>query len=329
MDGSPTLPPQLLALALESGDLAICFVKSTTEGTPEFSVTLIQRVGGSRVQGHLLAVDALSRYLVTASPTGMLVVYELHSRLVLEEQFRTTGTIDPIKSRRAQSVQGVIHRLAFLHPDPLNESTVNLVLVVVVRERPTKRPVRRLLLFDWLLGEILKDALARQFFTCRFPDTYQLPLYIVPLRTGQSFVLICPSQILLVKNLLGGSPVYLNLDSTNGQPTSRYFGASKPSWIAWARPSRRESYYSRKLMDNIYVAREDGAVVYFDFSSANNDIASTLFPMARLDTNVDTAFAIADDRWSDVLIVGGELGATSLWEVRTRPLFTALHHELD
>jgi hypothetical protein len=250
--------------------------------------------------------------MAAASPDGVLVMYELESMENLNEQYRQQNFINPVKSTRIRTIHGVIHKLEFLYPRPEDDYHIILLLIVTRKERSAAEPVSRLVTYEWELGENLKDVFSEEKIGNRLPKEHRMPSLLIPLRFNTAFFAVSQPDIGIVKNCLSGSPVFEVLDTDTPSRTLLHHGADKPLWTAWSRPFRRKKYFEKT--DIIYLAREDGAIIHVEIDAP--ELVPSVTNVGCLDTNINTAFTIAYDIFSDVLIIGGDSGPGGIWKVR-------------
>lgn len=307
-------PPQMLALMLETGDCIFLFVRTSADSKLEFVTSKYALPKTIHYIGHHLAVDPSSRYLAASTPEGVLVVYEMHSWSTIHEQLRRDGSFSPIKSTRVRMINGVIHKMDFLFPRPEDDYHIILLLIVVRRERRLADPVARMVTYEWELGDGLKSVLAEDKSGNRLPNEHRMPMLMIPLKFKNAFFVVSDANIGVVKYALSGTPVFERLAYDTPARTALHHGAEEPFWTAWARPFRRRSYFEKT--DIILLAREDGAIIHVEIDEA--ELVPSVINVGCLDTNINTAFATSYDRFSDVLVIGGDSGPGSIWKVSGR-----------
>ncbi|KAL1911049.1 hypothetical protein Sste5344_003222 [Sporothrix stenoceras] len=97
--------------------------------------------------------------------------------------------------------------------------------------------------------------------------------------------------------------------------TSRFHhGRGIPYWAAWTRPYRLPTYNTTR--DSIYLAREDGVVMFLDINSDN--ILGASVEIGKFECNIGTAFCSLFDDFNDILIMGGDSGPGTIWQIRPR-----------
>lgn len=307
---SRVLPPQLLVLVLESGDIVFLFLQQTLQSTYEFVAEQVEPSRKERLvhPGFHLAIDPSSRYIVTTTSEGFFVVHELEPFDTLNQQFQATGTIRPIVNSRPRALDGIIHKAEFLFPGSANQETVILILVVI------KTGISKLFTYEWAHGDSLKAALLADMSGLRLPPEHRMPLLLIPLTVKTSFLSVSENSIAVFRDVLHGSSNPELVNTTEREQTGYHHGRDKPLWTAWTRPFRRKAYYESK--DNIYLAREDGIVFFFEINS--DEILESSLDVGDFRTNISTAFATVADSFSDIFILGGSCGDGSLWVVRGR-----------
>lgn len=299
------LPPQMLALVLESGDTVFLYISSGPDGTLEFKHT---RFGNPKEQlryGFHMDIDPSSRYLALGSAEKGFVVFQLNSLQSLEEQSRLGQPLTPVVSYRMRSVQGVLHQMKFLYPRPGDDHHVILLLIVV------RNGMSRMATYEWELGDNLKDVFAEEKRGHRMPVENQMPLLIIPLTVRSAFIAISEEQIAVCTETLHGPPHFETFNIDDDEPTSNYHGRDKPLWTAWARPYRLSEWF--RANDGIYLAREDG-VVYFIEADSDSTLSGSV-PIAKLDCSIATAFCCIYEIDIDVLVAGGDSGPGGIWKV--------------
>ncbi|KAG8419185.1 hypothetical protein J3458_004085 [Metarhizium acridum] len=314
LDSRHRLPPQLLVLILESGDTMYMFLRERPDSTLEFVFNKRESPKNLSYFGYHLSVDPSSRYMAAASPDGVLVIYEFESMAGLNQQYRQQGFFDPVKSIRIRSIQGVIHKLEFLYPRPEDDYHIILLLIVTRRERRSAEPVSRMVTYEWEVGDNLKEIFAEEKAGNRLPKEHRMPSLLIPLRFNTAFFAVSQPDIGIVKNCLSGSPVFEVLDTDTPGRTPLHHGADKPLWTAWSRPFRRKKYFEKT--DIIYLAREDGAIIHVEIDAP--ELVPSVTNVGCLNTNINTAFTIAYDVFSDVLIISGDSGPGGIWKLAPR-----------
>ncbi|KAK0671077.1 mono-functional DNA-alkylating methyl methanesulfonate N-term-domain-containing protein [Cercophora samala] len=310
---APRLPPQMLMVALESGDSVFMFVRPDSSGgggKPEFVTTRFvspkQRLAHP---GFHVVVDPSSRYMALAYAQDFFVVYELESRERLEEKYANGEPLQsPVRSFRLRSVNGVIHKIAFLYPRPGDENHV-ILLLIVVRHRKS-----RMVIYEWKLGDDLKKVFDEDKQGHRMPVENQMVLLLIPLTVQSAFIVISPDQIAVCTECLHGPPRFETIEMSSPPPTPTHHGAHVPLWTAWARPFRLSSYFETR--DCIFLAREDGVVVYFE--ADKDSTVERVTPMDTFNCNISTAFACVYERYADILILGSDSGPGGVHKICPR-----------
>lgn len=300
----PRLPPQLLLIILETGDCVFLFLRPDKNGVFEFAV-LQHDLNSSRLvrPGFHLAVDPSSRYMAQACSRNVFVVHELESMSNLNTCFVRGQPLRPIISSRPRTVNGVIHTLEFLYPRPQDPQHIILLLIVV------NRGVPRLITYDWELGDDLREALSAEKVGHRLPQQHEMPLLIIPLTIRTAFFAVSEGEIAFCKDVLQGAPSFEPCEIDDFEPTQHHDGTETPLWTAWSRPPRLSRY--QQTNDHIYLAREDGLVMFLECDSDN--ILGAAFYVGTFG-NVSTAFASLAHHNDDILIIGGDSGLGGVWQ---------------
>ncbi|KAK3368990.1 mono-functional DNA-alkylating methyl methanesulfonate N-term-domain-containing protein [Lasiosphaeria ovina] len=303
------LPPQLLMVTLECGDCVFLFVRAGSGGKPEF---VESRFASPRYQliypGFHLAVDPSSRYVALACAEDFFVVYELESLPDLNQRHMRNEPLNPVRSYRPRSVQGVIHKVDFLYPRPGDDHHIILLLIIV------KNGKSRMVTYEWEVGNDLKTVFAEEKQGHRMPVENQMPVLLIPLTVRSAFIAISPSQVAVCTGGLFGPPNFEKIGMETRPATDTYHGRDQPLWTAWARPFRLSPYF--KTRDCIYLAREDGIVIFIEADSESALDRSTF--MDKFDCNISTAFTCLFDQYTDVLVMGSDSGPGTIWKVPAR-----------
>ena len=319
---SQAIPPQLLVLMLESGLIVFLFLvqKHPQYRSWEFVTNTYQTLSGLQFLGFHFAIDPFSRYLAAASTQHALVVFELEPWYRLEEQYRENGSIKPVKVAEFRTFQGTLMHLGFLYPRPQDDNHTILLMIVARRDTIDQLPASRMLIFDWMVGDNVENALGVDHPGTRLSEEYRMPLLVIPIKFQNSFFLVFQHSILVVRQALAGVPELRFLSmADNCRQTSLHHGNSEPLWAAWARPVRLKRYFAKT--DVIYLAREDGLLVHVEIDGV--DVVPAVTSAGCVDSNISTAFAAAYDKFADVIIVGGDSGPGGTWKVRV-PWFPEL-----
>lgn len=311
---SRILPPQILVLALETGELCFVFIESEAGGANlKLFTKNVSPPADIPFLGHHLSIDPSFRYLALASPDEMLMVYHLKSLDRLTQEYGSDGTFEPVLERHCQLIRAVIHSVNFLYPRPQDDYHIILILTVCNKDQVKSR-AWRMHTFDWEAGE----RLASVFQTkeppkkpLRLPELPDIPSFLIPLRFQSTFFMVFRSHICLVKQALS-VPEYEFTPVPHLPKSGLHYGAGEPLWTAWARPFRRKSYTQNT--DIIYLAREDGIVIHLELEL--DSMMYSVTQIGSLDINIGRAFTAAYDIFSDLLIIGGDAGPGGVWKVR-------------
>ncbi|KAK3318348.1 mono-functional DNA-alkylating methyl methanesulfonate N-term-domain-containing protein [Apodospora peruviana] len=306
---SSQLPPQLLVVVLECGTCVFLYLHQTTDSSFEF-VTLHATKPKPRFlyTGFHLAVDPSSRYMALASHQDHFAVYELESLENLNRDHNSNRPLNPIRSYRPRTVQGVVHKITFLHPRPGDDRHIILLLIIV------KNSKSRMVIYEWELGDNLKVVFGEEKHGYRMPVENQMPTVLIPLTVRSAFMAISQDQIAVCTQGLHGPPVFESFELQPPLPTEIHFGRAPPLWTAWARPLRLPGFFHHH--DIIYLAREDGVVMFIEFDEDGTMLKS--YKLETFDCNISSAFACVYDQYVDSLLFGGDTGPGAVWRVPPR-----------
>ncbi|RKU47218.1 hypothetical protein DL546_008353 [Coniochaeta pulveracea] len=313
-EGAPSdhalLPPQMLLLVLETGDTVFLYLRTDSDGALAWAQVVYEssRKDLLSYPGFHVAVDPSSRYLALGGPDKSFEIHELESFQQLNEQSRRDEPLSPVKSYRLRSVQGVIHKMVFLHPRPGDDHHIILLLIMVKNGRS------KLVTYEWELGDNLRDVFAEEKKGIGMPSEHQMPLLVIPLKVCSAFMFVSEEQIVICTDLLHGAPEWVGFDVSLRPATTNYHGRNQPLWTAWARPYRLADWL--RYNDCVFLAREDGLVYYLQVDSEGCPAESNY--MDKFDCNISTAFACLYDVDSDILIMGGDSGPGAMYKFRPR-----------
>lgn len=305
-DVNSLLPPQLLILMLERGDLVFLFLQQGPARSWVF-VSSTHKVPGQRLvcPGFHLAIDPSSNFLAVACSENLFIMYQLETMESLRAQYFLNLPLKPIKDWMARPVKGIIHKIEFLHPTHGKEEQVILMVIMV------QPKVSRLAIYEWDSRLNYREFLAAEKSGYRLDDNYRMPLLVVPLKVRNAFLIITERITATCSDILGGPPVFVQFELANRDDTELHHGTGEPLWTAWTRPIRHPPYHDSK--DVIYLAREDGLINFLECGDEFE--IETSVSMGSVDCNIDTAFASLFHPFGDVLVTGGDSGPGAVWNV--------------
>ncbi|OTA58363.1 hypothetical protein K449DRAFT_122920 [Hypoxylon sp. EC38] len=308
-DVNSVLPPQLLVLMLEQGDLVFLFLEQGPSRTWVF-ISSTHKVSGHRLvfPGFHMAIDPSSRFLAVGCSESIFIMYRLESMEDLRAAYAEEHTFRPIKEVVARPVKGIIHKIEFLHPTHGNEVQVILMIIMVQPE------VSKLAIYEWESTCELGETFLEEKSGYRLDDDYRLPLLVVPLKVRNAFLIITERITATCSDILSGPPVFVQFELANRDDTELHHGTREPLWTAWTRPIRHPPYHDSK--DVIYLAREDGLINFLECGDEFE--IETSVSMGSVDCNIDTAFASLFHLFGDVLVTGGDSGPGAVWNVEAR-----------
>ncbi|KAK6525651.1 hypothetical protein TWF281_010704 [Arthrobotrys megalospora] len=295
------VPKQVLAIALESGDLAFIYVDGSKGNKLEFAVST-QRISpalpnASHV-GKAISIDPLSRAMAVCAWEGSFKLYETHDAASLEQKLANGQSFIPLRHEKTFQVPGTIVHLEFLRA-----KEEDLVVFVVLFVNKLKQS--RILLYEWNTKEQLSRAAQLGQDGLRIPERWGLPLHIIPLTIPTFFAMICERSICVGKAI----------DITNGNCKWQQFpipiisNRDQNLVTAWARPHRNADYAQRN--DDFYVVKENGELfwIYVNHSHGSYGPNIETVKSGKLTGAVGTALAFHEIRTptsSDLLVAAGE-----------------------
>ena len=293
------LPPQQLVVILENGDHIFLFLESLPDGRLDFHSTQYQQLGRHILPpGRLAAVDPSSRYMALASDNGLFMVHELESQQHLNQAYVNGNELRYIRSKRPRPVHGTIHKMEFLYPRPDDDYHIILLLIVIHQGRA------RMVIYEWEAGDDLRFVLRSEKYGQLLPAGSEKPLLIVPLTFNSAFFTVSGGHIWFCPNSLHQPAQFSDFKLNEGQLPPSLDARGDDSWSAWARPYRLPTYNATN--DSIYLARQNGSVVYLELNSDN--LITLCLEVGELNSEISSSFCTLFDHFSDILIVGGQSG---------------------
>ncbi|KAK4506147.1 hypothetical protein PRZ48_004112 [Zasmidium cellare] len=292
-------PPQLVVLTLDSGNLVFIALRLDEEGAwrfvqcivplPQYERTLFQ-------PGPHLAIDPSSRAVAIAARESQIVLYGTKPREQLRHELSTQPSeFCPISSTRPFKVEGVIQHADFLQPSSSDSDHVILLLIVICQGR-TKAAV-----VEWTHSLGPRHAQLHSLHVLDESET--VPSLLIPLRDA-GFFLITDDQITIYKDILSGSVTSAKWALPQDPPRHPGISSSSPIWSSWVKPRRSKAALRDK--DAIYLAREDGLVIWID-TKVGAKPSLNVSRAGELECHVGTAFAsIGDEGGPDILAIAGE-----------------------
>lgn len=306
---APRLPPQQLLIVLENGDCVFLFIDPESGDDPDFVSTHYQPYWQRIVQpGFHLAIDPSSRYVAIACAENFFVVHELESYHKLNDAYARNEPLNPIRSSRPRPVLGVIHKMEFLYPHTEDDYHIILLLIVINNGKS------RMVTYEWEAGDNLVSVFREEKRGQQLPAQHQLPILIVPLTIHSAFFAISARHIGVCKDALNLPAEFDDFSMEVHEKSRFHHGRGMPLWSAWTRPYRLPTYNTTR--DSIYLAREDGVVMFLDINSDN--ILGASVEIGKFECNIGTAFCSLFDDFNDILIMGGDSGPGTIWQVRRK-----------
>lgn len=315
------LPPQCIALAMESGDLIFLLPRQLGDHFKlDITKYAVSRPMLTEQPGTHLAVDPSSRFIAVGCTEKNFTLLELSSGDDVHDLMATPESFKPIKNIRHFSIEGVIHKMDFLYPQA-DDPDHMILLLLIARKGST-----RMKIWEWDASTGLSNVSTRFPHGHQIPNPHRLPLLLVPIKIRSSFILILAEDFVACEGLLEGSPTFKTLVIKHREPTPFSFGLGPPLWTAWSKPARTVSY--SETHDDIYVAREDGFVKFLEINSEEDDLLNVQMDAGCLQSNIGTGFvALGADlalgnAAADFFIATSDCGTGSVFRASRFPRLT-------
>ncbi|KAL9095200.1 MAG: hypothetical protein Q9165_002456 [Trypethelium subeluteriae] len=264
-----SLPPQILALTLESQQLCFVFLRQMPDGSHEFrqmTIPLPTSLDYLKTIGRHLAVDPHSRAMAVGAIEGTFTIYQTRQVGQLQEDpTKDVRNWCPLQAQQILKVNGVILKMDFLYPSSADDEHVILVLIVSRNGR------LQILSYAWDFTVGLEENPEETKLENIEEAEYQSPLLLIPIRNRRDFFLICEHGAFIYTDVLTRDASMDSFENFQQAPISPGTSKRAPLWTNWARPVRRYHYlheggteFHRKPeeLDFVYLLREDGAVAY-------------------------------------------------------------------
>lgn len=313
--------PQYIILQLETNDTVFLTLQRNTLGNEWKFTSSRHRLSKSmhKLQpGIHLAVDPSSRYMAIGSSEDSFAIYALNSRAEIIKQKRH------VASEKYIFFHGVILKMEFLYPSTKSDSDADdetatishdhdqiLLLILYVNKGRTY-----MRLYEWESGDDLARIRPHGRKGHLLAEARQLPLLLIPLTLGSSFILVSEHSLSVCQRLLEGCPEFTDIPHEVDAPTSFHHGLGAPLWTAWTRPPREggrvPNYFTQK--DVLYIVREDGRVRCLELDK--DDLIECDMTVGEFNSNCGSALASLSYlspydgmKSGDFLITGGDAGA--------------------
>ena len=317
------LPPQVLVLLLGLGRFVFLFLREDPNGSVDFVCSHVSPPSNSAVWHSpgpfQLAIDPSSHYMAVSAAGNQFLVYELALFEALLDQYQNKGSIEPIVSCSGHPIRGKIHKMEFLFPQPQDDESVILCFVILSEDGEGTTVV---VTYDWEFG----DDLGPVFYEkggFKLGNEHKMPLLLIPLTVNISLLFVFENSIVVCPEVVvGGTSKLEDVEMESYPASEHHIGRRPPLWTAWARPLRRKDFFEKH--DHIYLAREDGSIFYLESTPNTNDNIESTLKLAQTKTSIFKAFAVIGTQLSDVLVIGGNFGGGTVWEVRALLSFVLL-----
>ncbi|KAF2089554.1 hypothetical protein K490DRAFT_63693 [Saccharata proteae CBS 121410] len=306
IDYSRQIPPQLLALTLESLELVFLFANERQDGHIEWwksTVPLEAQKSLLEQPGKHLAVDPRSRAVAVSASEKAVFIYSARNMMQLRKDFDSDPhNWTPVRFERPIAIAGAILKMEFLYPNPGDEHTV---ILLVVHTTPRKRTALSCFEWDRRVGLTSMRAVVESY---PLHPNERMPILLIPLQHGPNFMLVGEKDIYMHQDIMTGQTTRHSVSiGSDEEPRFPASSRRKPVWTSWARTGRNWITVN-KTEENFYLMREDGVVHYMQVDVQSNASTSKA---GHLDCSVDTAFASLDVDYHlatpDVLVAAGDM----------------------
>lgn len=301
-----TLPPQLLVLVLEQGDLVFLYLEVAGFKNIIF-VSHSEPIPDSRLvlPGYHLTVDPSSRYLTLACSETHFQVWQLEAMETLRARHDQGLPLRPVMGQPyPRALNGVIHKIEYLSPGAENDEQIILTMIIV------HKGYSRIHKYDWELGDDLVAVLKDASVGWPLDQAIQMPLLVIPSTVRESFLLVTETSEAFWATLKNGGFEWEEVSIGEHDRTELHIGGAAPLWTAWSRPWRLPEYHLDK--DTIWLAREDGILNFLEITAGDGLLTNVI--MGEVECKIDTAFACLYDPYADILITSGDSGPGAIWK---------------
>ncbi|KAF2747871.1 hypothetical protein M011DRAFT_477037 [Sporormia fimetaria CBS 119925] len=295
------LPPELLVLTLDTGSLVILWTHQTSTGNVNFRQQIIPLRLGFRY-GRLLAIDPKQRAIAVAARSGPLVLYETRDVDTWRDQSRTDKDVTLIRSERHVPLEGRIMHMEFLNSS-VDECGSHIVLVLVVAHAGRTQIVT----LDWDARTGLNSYDPKRALRMNLDPEDAEPLLLIPLNDSPDFLLVCNHHISTYTNILSGvsRPAHrTELPRESSRPGHVAGSRIGPSWVQWSRATRNPGFQK----EVIYVAREDGLVLYLEIRPSKLLEISIAGQLPQAVDRAFTCLPLRSHDHPDMLLTAGVIG---------------------
>jgi hypothetical protein len=299
--GPGTIPPQIILLALESGDLTFLFARNV--GVEVEFITKHHRAVNRAITEEPamhLKVDPSSRYVAVSWSENTFAVYGLRTKEELSTQSLNGTPFSPVTSEQYLHVRGVIHKMEFLYPSPDDPDHI-ILLLLVVRNGSTA-----MFVYEWAAGQTLTEIRSNNLKGHTLPPGCRMPLLLIPLTIMSALLFVSADSIMECQNVLEGTPTFRTVPQPEFPASQIHIGIGMPLWTAWTRPLRCHRYSQGH--DDIYIAREDGFIAFLEIVLDSSVLVQSTIAAGNFRSNIGTAFTNLQlsESGMDFLIAGGD-----------------------
>lgn len=205
LDTPRYLPPQFLVLQLETGESVFMMLQPDDHDQLEF-ITSPYRVSKAMLTlqaGIHVAVDPTSRYIAVGPSEGMVAIYELQRRSVLEKQFAEgKKRLGHVARSTTIPLLGVILKMTFLYPSQGCEDSVILLLLAIIKNKT------RMVTYAWERGSDVRYIRTKDINGHQLNWQQRLPLLLIPLKFDSAFLLVCETSMSVCTGMISNNPEF-------------------------------------------------------------------------------------------------------------------------
>lgn len=291
------IPPHVLVLTLENGQLSFIWLTAASDGSLHFvqqNCALAPFRRPVLCLGEHLATDPHARGLAVGASEREIMLYSIKSREQLWDAMCSDGQNSSLVSAEMPfHIIGVIQKMDFLFPPSGDQEHIILLLLVADQGRV------KAVWIDWhtSLGPAHAQLHPGQVMWL----DYSIPSLLIPLPDA-AFFIASNDQVTYWQDLVTGSASGHILEFERTAPSHPGESPSAPTWTCWSRPYRRGQQSHGK--DFVYLLKEDGQIYACSVGSPSLFETHYVGNIKLHNGTAFTSFGLGSS--VDVVVVGGE-----------------------